>query len=304
MKNKTITIKSIIESEFINADIHEITNKLKQHQLYDFINSCLEQINLHIKQKNLSHNRKGILNVAPIGVMMLVKFNEYFRELSKNGEITEKEKLEYLLGNIMKRLLIQVVKVVPKNEKQAQLKHIVSGLTDACKLYQYDFEKLSEFLNTDDMVLELYASLESSESISSSNNSELPGLILKHDSTEALNLLCTIFKKEQITEEVDKIKLLFENPTENLAITFNENKKVHTLQFLAVLKNSGLISYHHCGGFYQVFSCHVKNFDLNFLNGKTPQKRIDAVRKLKGWFAQEEYFENQLRQIIDLRHSA
>ena len=94
MKNKTITIKSIIESEFINADILEITNELKQHQLYDFINSCLEQINLHIKQKNLSHNRKGILNVAPIGVMMLVKFNEYFRELSKNGEITEKEKLE------------------------------------------------------------------------------------------------------------------------------------------------------------------------------------------------------------------
>ncbi|MCA6437544.1 MAG: hypothetical protein IM592_13740 [Bacteroidetes bacterium] len=304
MKQQTITIQSIVEAEFANVNINEIISQLKDHHLYDFIIKSLEQINEHIKLKKNSIKTNGILNIAPIGVIMLVKFNEYFRNLIQGEKCEEKEKLEYLLGNFMKRLLINVIKAVPKKEKQAQLQHIVVGLIDACKLHNYDFEKLSKFLNTDDMVLEFYAHLPNSESISNSTSNQLPGLIMKHDSPEALSLLINILKNEGITEEYNKFIELFNHPKENLAITFNQINKIHVLQFLVVLKNSGIVSFHHCGGFYQVFSCHVKNFDEVFLHGKTPQKRIDAVRKLKDWFSKEEHFENQLRQIVKLRHSA
>lgn len=302
MKQQTITIQSIIEAEFANVNINEIISQLKEHQLYDFIIKSLEQINEHIKLKKNSIKLNGVLNIAPIGVIMLIKFNEYFRKLAQGEMVEEKEKLEYLLGNFMKRLLINVIKAVPKKEKQAQLQQIVTGLMDACKLHSYDFEKLSEFLNTDDMILELYSHLPNIETLSTSKPSQLPGLIMKHDSPQAIAKLIEILNEQEITKDNDKVVRLFNHPNENLSIEFNEQNKKRVLQFLAVLKDSKLISFEGCNGFYQVFSCHVKNFDSIFLNGRTPQKRIDCIRKHKDWSDQEKYFNIQLKQLFVLSH--
>lgn len=304
MKSKTITIQNIIETEFINADILEITNKLKQHQLYDFINRSLEQINFLINQKSQHRDRKSILNVSSIGSIMLIKFNEYLRKLAQEGKVEQKEELEYLLGNFMKRVLTQIVEGFPLKEKQAQLTHIIVGLKQACGLYQYNFEKLSEFLSAGNMALEIFSLHENSERPILNKLETIPYLKFKEEHPESLNTLIEILIKENITQDTDKIKLLFSKPTGNLAIEFNEKNHRHILKFLAALKDSKLLSYHGCDGFYKVFLFHVKNFELGFLNGKTPQKRIDSMRKHKDWLDKEKYFDTQFQRLFRLSHSA
>lgn len=303
MKQNKLSFQNIIEAEFGNANIDEIKQKLEEHNLFDFIANCVSQINEHLKVKAETIKQNEALNIAPIGAMMLVKFNDYFRDLLSKNNNSKKVEIEYFLGNFTKRILIIVIDIVPQSIKQKQLQNIVTGLSDACKLHNYDFEKLSAFLRIDEMVLELYSHLSFSETPVLSNTSQLPGFKMKNKSTESLSILIEILNKENITKDNEKIIQLFNTPKKNLAIEFNENKITQVLQFMAVLKNSGLISYHACGGFYQVLSCHVKNFDAVFLNGKTPQQRIDKVRKLKNWCDSKDYFDGQLKQLLTPRHS-
>lgn len=303
-----MTLNEIIKIEFQNASVDQVVKLLAENNLYDCLIKTIDKVNYHLNNKDGELNYFGILNVAPIASTLLIRINEYFRILQKENNRDQQQHLEYILGNITKRILINVIKNVPASHKQKQLLAIHVALSETCDLFNYDFEKLSQFLQIDDLIIEVYATWPNeneNEKVITPNSDfiSLPGFSHSLMDPEDIPKLIDIFISEDITSDRENLNLLFNNPKENLSIQFNEKKKKYVLQFLAVLKNSKLITHYNCTGFYLVLSCHVKNFDEVFLNGKTAQRRIDAVKKLKDWEQNKNRFEGLLKKLVIPCHS-
>lgn len=299
-----ITIDQILKQEFQNVGRDKIVSILSKNKLYDFLSEIISLINGHIDNKNEELKSFGILQISPIASTLLIRINEYLRHLSKQKKIKEKQELEYILGNITKRIIKLIIDQVPNNVKALQLKSIEISLRDTCSLYNYDFEKLSEFIQIDDLVREIYVEFtnqkEETQVLDVSLNTSLPGFRCCADhNKKQLPQLLELIKELEISDDLEQIEKLFHKPKENLAIKLNESKATYVLQFWAALSASKFIeSDSKKYGFYQVLECHVVNFKEVFLKGKDGQRGVDRVRKLKDWESRKIEFEGYFKKLI------
>lgn len=299
-----ITLDQILKHEFQNIGRDKIVSTLSKHKLYDFLSEVISLLNTHIENKTEELKSFGTLQVSPIASALLVRINEYLRQLSKQKKIEQKKELEYVLGNITKRIIKLIIDQVPNHSKALQLKSIEIGLRDTCELYNYDFEKLSEFIQIDDLVREIYVEFsgqkEAVQSLDVSLDTSLPGFRCCADhNKKQLPLLLKLIKDLEISTEIEKIEKLFHKPKENLAIKLNENKATYVMQFWVKLATSKFIeSDNEKYGFYQVLECHVLKFKEVFLKGKDGQRGADRVRKLKDWEIRKAEFEGYFKKLI------
>lgn len=299
-----ITIDQILKHEFQNVGRDKIVSILSKNKLYDFLSEIISLLNDHIDNKHEELKLFGILQISPIASTLLIRINEYLRLLSKKKRTKEKQELEYILGNITKRIIKLIIDEVPNNSKALQLKSIEISLRDTCKLYNYDFEKLSEFIQIDDLVLEIYADLsvnsEKFPAIDISSNNSIPGFqCCSNHNKQQLPGLIKLIKSLGISDETDKIKKLFNKPNKNLAIQLNDKKPTYVMQFWAALCTSKIIESNNDNyGFYQVLECHVLNFKEIYLKGKSGQRGADRVRKLQDWPVRKREFEGHFRELF------
>ena len=302
-KHNYLSFEKLIEAEFSNADLNGIIKTLGQYKLYDFIVNSISQLNEHLKRLDEKKENTDVLLVAPVTAIMIIKFRSCLDSLSDDHN--EEEQLSYILGCVIKRTIKTIIDLVPTQIKYKQLLSILCALQDVYVLYKYTPDALFNFIKTDDLALELYAQHQSEDHAAIiPDQIHLPGLYCLHLEPKNLPVLIKIFKDEGICDEEEKLLQLFNAPATNLSIQFSEQNVTHVLQFLAVLKDTGFIGHQNCKGFYQVFECHVKNFREIFLNGQTPQRRIDKARKAKNWYSKKEAFDAQFRQFVIHRDSA
>lgn len=93
---------------------------------------------------------------------------------------------------------------------------------------------------------------------------------------------------------MDKFKLLFGKPKENLNIVLNLDKRDFILQLFGYLNTRKFLTYRSCSGFYQVLSCHIRDFDKSFLRGDEAFRAIERAKALKTWPDTE----NELEEIF------
>lgn len=280
-----LQLKKIIKAEFEDADIDEIISKLSSHHLYAPIISSINLINKHLKESEHEICSYGTPQISHIASSLLIKINESFRTLVFNKKEKDKKELEYLLGGLLKRLLIQVTESLPTEVKIKFARVIYSALKDTCSLYSYDFVQLIKFLGIENSAFENSVSYNASPllDISDSKNDQIPCYIWNNgSSSKEFNVFIKMVKKHGITKEIEKFKQLFENPSQNLAINMDEKRSVFVLQFLSCINDSGFVLTNGFG-FYQVLQCHVFNFDKNFLKDTSAKRQVAAVKKKKGW---------------------
>lgn len=298
-----LSLEKLVASEFGNANLNEVVKKLAEHNLYDFLIESINTVNVHLIQQQLELKTFSVIKISHIASVMLIKFNEYLRQLFSLGKVEEKKELEYLLGNITKRLIKSVIDEVPVNHRSNQLLSIQISLEDTCKLYKYDFGKLSEFIQIDDIVIEVYVQVSEHQDSVSKIETPLtktpPGYSSTNIKGDKLRKLLQIMVELEITTEIEKFGKLFDPLYDNLAIRLNESKRNYVLQFFVCLKATGFITCtDSCFGFYQVLQYHVLNFDAVFLNNRPIKGRMDLVRKIKSWDINKELFNKRLKELL------
>lgn len=298
-----ITLEKIIQAEFENITIDEVVKLLAEHNLYEFLTDSISQINVHIDNKAEEIKKFGFLNISHIASTVLIRINEHLKLLSKSKKEEHKSNLEYLLGNITKRIIKSTIDHLPNKNREAQLILIHTSLYETCLLYKYNFEELTAFIQIDDLIREIYVEYssmiqkESDLDLTIENN--FPGFQCAMHIQDNLDTLINLFQKLKISDDLENIKRLFNSPSENLAIRFNESKATYVLQFLVVLNSSKIIeSNNKKYGFYQVLECHVLNFKEVFLKGKDGQRGADRVRKLNDWHQRKSEFDKVLKDVL------
>jgi hypothetical protein len=299
-----IMLEKIVQTEFENIAIDDVVKLLAEHNLYAFIIDSITQINSHLKNQKEEIKNFGCIKVSHIASSLLIKINEHFRNLPKGKQEKQKGKLEYLLGNITKRIIKSTIDALPGYIRGKQLSVIQIALSETCLLYKYDFEKLTEFVQIDDLVREVYVeytkSIRQGNHIDLSIENKLPGFRCTSPHVQnSLESLLGLFQELQISNEIEKLRTLFNGPTENLAISFNNINATYVMQFLVVLNFSNMIeSDNKRYGFYQVLECHVLNFKEVFLKGKDGQRGADRVRRLKDWEERKCEFNKHLNNFL------
>ncbi|PLX08434.1 MAG: hypothetical protein C0596_06140 [Marinilabiliales bacterium] len=291
-----ITLANILKAEFADADFEKIKEVLVSHKLHEPITQSLSIINKKLKNLSQEIHNYGVPSISHIASCLLISINEYLKFLDSQNQIAEKESLEYLLGSIFRRCFIMIVDKIPEPTNILFTKALYSSLQDTCTIYKYDFSKLMQFLS-----INVTANEKQAESISQNVKNvnktlsrQIPGYVWMGKS-DGENEFIKFVKESGIclNEDFNKFHLLFHNPKENLSIDFNNLMHAYTLQFLANLNKSGLITYYGCKGFYQVLQFHVVDFDSLFLHNLTPQRAIDSVKKHPAWIKNSKSFANQ-----------
>jgi hypothetical protein len=298
-----ITLEKIIKAEFQNVNLNDVVKKLAEHNLYDFLTESISLVNQHLINKEEEIRSFGVVKIDSVATSLLIKINEYLRSLGVNNQLNEKIELEYLLGNITKRILKLAIDEVPNEIKSNQLLSIQIALQDTCHLFNYNFEELSDFVQINDLILEVYVEISSKElvknDITLANENGFPGYCCTNFGKEKLLRLFDTMRDLEITSETENLEKLFNYPSENLALKLNKSKVDFVLQFFVCLKASGFVSSNNPAfGFYQVLQCHVLEFDEIFLNGRDIQRRMDLVRKIRSWDENKELFNKRLKELV------
>lgn len=293
-----ITIEKIINNEFANASIDDIVSKISAHNLFEFTSKAIELVNVHLDNKKFELEKYNIIKIESVVSSLLIGINEHLRSLKKKTD-TEIEELEYLFSNISIGLLKAILEEIPDQNKAGQVTSIYDCLKDTCTLYKYNFEALSDFLQIEDLVRNIYVKV---QMISKNNenlidrtiSNNMPGYKCTYTHFEPkMPKLLDIMKQLKITDDIEKFGELFNSPSKNLAIKLNENRDTYVMQFLTYLYSLQVIeSNNKKFGYYQVLECHVINFKQTFLRGATGQKGSERVRRLKDWDTRREEFEN------------
>jgi hypothetical protein len=289
----------IIKAEFEDVNLDKIVKKISHHNLYVPIIKSIDLINRHLKEAKHELDNYGTLQVSHIATALLIKINEYLRNLKLKREKKEKQDLEYILGNVFRRVLVQITSQLPSDKKIKFATVIYSSLKETCELYNYDFLQLMSFLSIENYAYEKVVSNYDTKLITpdSTNSNQIPCYFWTSGSSEEFSAFVQILKKHEIAEDAMQIENLFKNPTKNLAIKLDEKRVVFVMQFLSCLNDTKFISANGYG-FYQVLQCHVRNFENVFLKNKTPQRMVDGIKKLKSWKPTKKMLEKEFKDLI------
>lgn len=296
-----LQFEKILKAEFEDANLNEIIKKISSHKLYDPIVKAVDLINEHLEHSDHELSSYGTPQISHIASSLLIKINEYLRTLISKKREKQKKELEYILGGLLKRLLMQITERLPAEIKIKFATVIYAALKDTCALYDYDFVQLMKFLRVEHSAIENSISQDASPEIDLNEvgSEQIPCYIWNNGANKEFNRFIKMIRKHRITEDIEKFKLLFQNPSKNLAIRFDEKRVVFVMQFLSCVNDSGFVLTNGFG-FYQVLQCHVFDFDKTFLKGDTPQRRIAAVKKKTGWEPIKKGLNKELTSIVKM----
>ncbi|MPM13609.1 hypothetical protein SDC9_59967 [bioreactor metagenome] len=296
-----ITLKQILEAEFADANLEEISSLLQQHNLYVLIEESLGLINTHLKLKSKEIKTFGFSQISHIAAGVLIRINEYLHLLEYQQRTEEEENISYLCSSIFRRCLQILVIKMPEKSRELFSKSLYITLQDTCRLYGYDFNQLLQ-------IFSILVIADEKQAIQSAPSSQKPKSKYKdltpyyewEGNKAKFDLFISLFSKYEICAdtELDKIKLLFSIQFRNLSINLNVGNRRTVLQFFFYLKNNGFVSFHNCGGFYQVLQYHVIDYDAVFLKNGDPQRANGNQVRHSSWNTMKKLFENDLKALF------
>jgi len=295
-----LTLEKILKAEFADADLSEITSLLQHNDLYFPIIEGLQIINQHLKTKTKEIEIFGYPQISHVAVCVLIRINEYVKNLDSQNSTEDKETIVYICGSIFRRCLQILVKMLPDKSRILFTKSLYISLQDTCRMYKYDFNEVLQILSIISAADEKQAIQNALVplAVNPTNGLQIPGYLWlgaksKEDSFyEYISQIgiCNI-------SETNKFKSLFHSPDINLSINFNNHSVPFTLQFFHHLNKSKLLTYYGCKGIYQVLQYHVFDFDRIFLRNNTPQRAIDAIKKHPTWKNNEVIILEQINKL-------
>jgi hypothetical protein len=276
-----------------------VVSIISRNGLYKQVTDSIRFINLRLESDKKKIAKSGTIELYHIATSMLIAVNTQLRNLASLDRNEEREELEYYLGNLFKRILIQVVSKIPAKFKMSYVESIYNALNETCSLNGYNFDQLMKILGVEMMALKNVAELGSDAIITPTieASGQTPSFIWLSNSTDSLGSFIDLSVNLKITSDGDGLKKIFNAPFENLAIDLNNKKPEYVLQFLACVNASKLVSYSGCSGFYQVLQSHVKNFDSVFLKNKDPYRGVEKVKRLLDWEANKKQFNAALKTL-------
>ena len=294
-----LQLEKILKIEFAEIDLTETKRNLATHGLYDPIVQAIDLINGHLQNSKHELKTYGSIQITHVATALLIKINEYFRILKKQKKHKVQKSLEGLLGSVLKRLLIQVIEILPENKKLKFAILVYNSLEETCKLYDYDFKHLMTFLGIESSASGKFISNTDSALIDPSKLevNQIACYIWNHKLNMEFASFIGIVKKFKITEDINKFEQMFDYPNDNLAIRFDEKRAEFVMQFFAYLNDIKLMTTNGCG-FYQVLECHVFDFKRVFLKDSTPQRIVDKIKKKNGWHPTKDRFEKEFKSCM------
>ncbi len=160
-----------------------------------------------------------------------------------------------------------------------------SILFDACTLFNYDFNELTKRID----LRFFYISPDV-------ENVKAPKYVWSGTS-EGFEKLIGVVEEKGICRG-DEFRKLFGDDLDNEQCIFNTTDVDSVLQFMACLKESGLVRVSGIRGFYKVLEKRVYNFKHVFLKGRSAQRRVDIVKEMVTWEGNQGRFNGALRKVI------
>lgn len=293
-------LKNIIKSEFESANVNEIVGMLAKHSLYDIIVNGITTVNSHLNNVDVEKETLGTIQITHISSSLLVKINEYLRQLKLDPQQEEEwENLRYILSGIFRRILIETTGKIPEDLKPRFAYDLYISLNEVCSIFSYDFEELLQFLGIPGLAGERMIEERSEEIQLPDENFEerYPHYIWPDHLSGKFEVFIEHVQKLGITHAPDEFRKLFEPPNCNLALTLNKADRNFVLQFFAYVNEVRIFTASY-GGFYQVLLVHVVDFDGDFLNYRSPQRRIDTVKNHKSWPSNRNKFEECFKKMM------
>ena len=291
-----ITIDKLILLEFKNSNQEKVIRTLTDHSLYNPMKRAVKKINSTIFQKTCIINDQNLLYTTHFICTILIKSKEYINFLSLQGEKEEKDELKIILSNIYHRLLSMIFMELSENLKQTLAQYLKKYFSASSYILGYEiFDDKQLFSLKTQVTNESY--LKSSED-AQNNAIQIPSFSWSNRNENKFNIFLNLVLELKITDDIKKFSQLFNNPTENLKISLDSSRVSFVLQFFTYLKDTKLISYHNCKGFYRVLQFHVLDFDSVFLKGKAPKIRNGQVKKRNDWNSNYNIYKNLFQKLI------
>lgn len=297
---KIINLDSILKESFVDEEINEIVLLLFKHNMYNLIIKSIDVINSHISKESKIAQYSSYINITHISSSLITRINEYLRKRKEENKSNIDEDLKEVLGTIFRNILRKITDTLSVNQKQLFVLQLYTTFEEVCEINSYKLEELLLFIGVQSQVDFEVAKMDSDKlKLPLFIKEKIPGYSWEKEKDKFERFIEKI-KHLNIADDdnLRKIKLLFSNPVEKLSIKLDEFNIEYILQLFAYLKDAHFFTHHSCRGFYKVLQYHVFNFDDKFLKGKPVNRRINSVKRLKTWEANESKFDKIFKGLV------
>lgn len=269
-----ISIESVLEKSFLEADIKKVNELLLEIHFYEPLELSLIYIDKIVNDFNKSRNQKYPL-MEFIWSGLLLRMNECLKEsCDMNNKNSSKEIIE-TCNYILTRSFEVTLEAVSDKGKIPLLLALKNTIYDTVNIFGIK-QPIVENL----MFLSLWIDDNVRMIKNQPEQAGTPGLFWRRDGINS-EAVFSRFTSYNICaqSQMKKIKLLFGQPGKRLNINLNVENKKKVLLFFSYLFNSSIICSSSNHSVYSVLSYHVINFDGDFMMNKEVYKYIYKLKR-------------------------
>jgi len=271
-----MTLKQILYDLYPEEDAKKAEGFLISYKFHEHLYSCLKTINQKIQNEESEIDQHGVIQLSAVASSLLSGINEKIRilKLDENDQF-----ILQILSDISNKLFEYILKS-SKSNKSVLIDQISIALHDTCLIFNYNEDKLLEFLKFRQMQHYANIFLNNDKINNPINQKDLRFYHWKGNKTSKQNFI-TLFSENQLITKSSKktIYKLFEPSFEILEIELiPENINITMTLFYWLKKNKMLISTGN-GGFYKPLKQHIIGFSQKIIENKTPGYFCDRLKK-------------------------
>lgn len=286
-----INLDTILSELFEDRTARQLLEQLDAIGVTNHLRKAVIQINELISKQDELLKEEGIIPIGSLVANLLSSINNQLR----NSNITEKKEAEYILSEIIRKLILEMMSRFAKTPKNIAFQ-LGFALEKTCHFYDYDVQQLLQYLKLPELLRELRFT-KAANKLGNKSSTAIPALIWK-GRPNSLPDFVDLLADMKLLNSRKGFNSLFNLPKTKLTITMNEQKTEEILLLFAYVKKKRLISFSGCRSIYDALKYHVLDFENKFLLSKTPQERLNRIKNNKRKYQQQqELIENWISGI-------
>lgn len=275
----TITLDEVVRNLRMNNELDDLLRQPTMDNFLAPLELSITMVNRHLNNLQYEISSYGSVMISHVASGILVRVNEQIKSSARN----KKRKLKSILGELFKGLLNMVAKLLPKDRRYLFWNMIRTALLETCELFNYRTQELQERLALRHFCFKKACQL-------------VPMFVWKGDEADFQKLLKLV--QDLKIGEIKEFKRLFERSEDYQHVSLNTDEPNYVLQFLACLKESGLIGVSGARGFYKVLAVRVPGFRSVFLKNRDARRRVNTVKNLVTWPGRQKLFNTMLKSLL------
>lgn len=274
----TLTLNEV----FTDNKIRLKFNDQSMDGLFTSIAASLKLINRQLEQIEEKEEIYSTSSMANIVSGLLIKLNLSMTDID---DYDHKENCDRVINELISSILYRIA----PSSHQLFLTILRRFLFDSCAVFDVDFNEITKGID-----------LKYFYSAPLSDRTTIPKYVWS-GSTESFDSLVDLIHNDGICAG-DEFRKLFDDTTQNKFCMMNRSRPDEFLQFMVCLKESGLIKTSGIRGFYKVLETRVFDFNNAFLKNKPAQRRVDVVKNLVSWEANQWKYNEALKTVLLICH--